>query len=61
MIHIERFNGSFRREILDAYLFRNLREVRELTEDWLKIYNFERPHEALKDLTPMEYKEKHIL
>lgn len=53
---IERFNGSFRREILDAYLFRSLKEVRELTQDWLKIYNFERPHESLQDLTPMEFK-----
>ena len=58
---IERFNGSFRREILDAYLFTSLQQVRELSEDWLKIYNFERPHESLQDLTPMEFKEKYIL
>jgi putative transposase len=58
---IERFNGSFRREILDAYLFISLQQVRELSQDWLRIYNFERPHESLQDLTPMEFKEKYIL
>jgi putative transposase len=61
MIHIERFNGSLGREIFDAYLFTSLQQVRELSQDWLRIYNFERPHESLQDLTPMEFKEKYIL
>jgi putative transposase len=58
---IERFNGSLGREILDAYLFTNLQQVRELCQDWLQIYNFERPHESLQDLTPAEFKEKYLL
>jgi putative transposase len=58
---IERFNGSFRREILDAYLFTSLQQLRELCQDWLQIYNFERPHESLQDLTPAEFKEKFTL
>jgi putative transposase len=53
---IERFNGSYRREILDAYVFFELAEVRELTEQWIQQYNNHRPHEALNDLTPNEWK-----
>lgn len=54
---IERFNGSFRREVLNAYLFRNLAQVREVIETWLKAYNTERPHQALGFMTPIEFKQ----
>jgi putative transposase len=53
--YIERFNGSYRREILDAYLFFDLEEVRQLTESWIKEYNTQRPHEALGNLTPSQW------
>jgi len=56
---IERFNGSYRKEILDAYVFFELHEVRKLTEEWIEEYNTNRPHEALKNLTPIEWK-KHL-
>lgn len=52
---IERFNGSYRREILNAYLFFDLYEVRELTAKWLEEYNYRRPHEGLHGATPMEW------
>lgn len=53
---IERFNGSYRRGVLDLYVFRNLTEVREHTERWLHDYNHEIPHDSLGDLTPIEYR-----
>lgn len=53
--YIERLNRSFRTEILDAYLFSNLAEVRRLSEEWVEEYNNHRPHEALKDMTPKEF------
>lgn len=53
--YIERFNGTFRKELLDAYVFFELDEVRELTETWLKEYNTQRPHEALNNFTPREW------
>ena len=44
---IERFNGSYRKGVLDLCVFRNLTEVREHTERWLHDYNEEIPHNAL--------------
>lgn len=52
---IERFNGTFRRELLDAYIFENLNQVRVMAEEWMNEYNCKRPHDALKNLTPKEY------
>ena len=57
--YVERFNRTYRTEILDMYLFRSLNEVREITESWIREYNEERPHDALGDLTPWEYLAKH--
>ncbi len=53
--YVERFNRTYRTEILDMYVFRTLNEVLELTENWIREYNEERPHDALNDLTPWEY------
>nr|WP_256123169.1 transposase [Klebsiella pneumoniae] len=58
---IERFNRTYRTEILDFYLFRTLNEVREITEKWLSKYNCERPHESLNNMTPEEYRQRHYL
>lgn len=48
---IERFNRTYRTEILDFYLFRTLNEAREITERWLAEYNGERHHESLNNRT----------
>ena len=55
---IERFNGSYRREILDAYVFFELHEVRKITAEWMDEYNNRRPHEGLDNATPKEWLEK---
>ena len=34
--YVERFNRTFRHEVLDFYVFGRLSEVREIVEDWLK-------------------------
>ena len=54
--YIERFNGSYRRAVLDAYIFRTIDEVRLQTEAWRHYYNNERPHEALNNMTSYEYR-----
>lgn len=58
---IERFNRTYRTEILDFYQFRTLNEVREITEKWLSEYNCECPHESLSNMTPEEYQQQHYL
>lgn len=52
---IERFNRTYRTEVLDMFVFKHLKEVKEITESWVKQYNEERPHESLGNLTPKEY------
>ena len=53
--YIERFNRTYREDILDAYVFENLEEVRQLTDQWIIEYNQVRPHQALGDMTPYDY------
>lgn len=54
-LYIERFNRTYRNEILNFYIFDSLSEVRAKTESWIDEYNNERPHESLDNLTPMEH------
>ena len=53
--YIERFNRTDREEVLDAYLFDDLQEVRYVTEHWLEEYNTIRLHEALQGLPPRQF------
>lgn len=51
---VERLNGSIRRELLNAYVFRTLDEVREKAEEWMFDYNNYRPHQALNFKSPVD-------
>ena len=53
--YIERKNGSIRRELLNAYLFYSLSEVRSLKEEWRLDYNQDRPHKSLGYKSPLNY------
>ncbi len=53
--YIERFNRTYREDILDAYIFSTIQEVQAITEDWLEEYNTVRPHAALGGVPPFQY------
>ena len=53
--YVERFNRTYREEVLDAYLFDDLQEVREITQLWLEDYNTIRPPAALQGLSPRQF------
>lgn len=53
--YIERFNRTFREDILDANLFDSPAQVQRLSHRWLWMYNHERPHESLGNLPPRQF------
>ena len=49
----ERFNGTLRREILNAEWFTSLDQAQTVINTWLRQYNRVRPHQALGMSTPV--------
>jgi putative transposase len=52
---IERFNRTYREEVLNAYLFHSTQEAQALSDAWLVEYNEQRPHDALGRVPPLTY------
>lgn len=52
---IERFNRTYREEVLDKFAFDSLRQTQLLTNAWMWIYNNERPHSGLQYYTPAAF------
>ena len=57
--YVERFNRTFRQEVLDVYAFSDLDEVRNESTRWLYVYNHDRPHLALDRQTPAGYRARY--
>ncbi len=53
--YVESFNGRLRDECLNEHLFVNLKEARQIIEEWRIDYNTNRPHSSLNGLTPTEF------
>ena len=58
--YIERFNKTFREDVLDAIIFENINQMKIHIEEWMDDYNNEHPHSSLGDLSPVEFKNRRI-
>lgn len=56
--YIEAFNGRLRDECLNQHWFLNLHDARHRVERWRVAYNTDRPHSALKRMTPQQFREQ---
>ena len=54
--YIERFNRTFREDILDAFLFKSLIEVNAISYEWQVDYNTNHPHKSLNGMSPYQFK-----
>jgi len=59
--YIERLNRTFREDILDAYQFETLEQVRILSDEWQHTYNHLHPHKSLKRKTPDAFRRNLII
>jgi len=53
--YIERFNRTYRTDVLNAHLSESIGELRAATDAWLRIYNSERPHDSLGRVPPLTF------
>lgn len=53
--YIERFNRTYREEVLDSFSFESLNQARLFTQAWIWMYNNERPHKSLEYKTPTKF------
>ena len=58
---VERFNGSYRRGVLNKYIFEDIDQVRDQTQVWMHDYNHYRPHDSLGKMSPIKYAELNSL
>ena len=54
--HIEAFNGRFRQECLSQHWFLDLGDARGTVDAWREDYNNHRPHSALGQVPPAEFR-----
>ena len=59
--HIESFKARLREECLNEHVFFSLDDARNKVEKWRVVYNRERPHSSLGNLTPEEFAAKNQL
>lgn len=52
---VERFNRTFREDVLDANIFTDIQQMQAITDRWVYEYNTIRPHQSLNNKTPEQY------
>lgn len=58
--YVERFNRTFREDVLDAYLFHNLRQFQVIADKTITDYNDNHPHDSLEGKSPKEFGKRKI-
>ena len=53
---VERFNRTFREDILDAYIFESYHQLQIISDEWKDKYNNGHPHQSLNGMTPIGFK-----
>jgi len=54
---IERFNRLYREDVLDAYIFEDIHQVKKISKEWKEDYNDNHPHGSLRGKSPKQYRE----
>ena len=52
---VERFNRTYREDVLDLNIFENINQVKEKTEEFFEDYNYQHPHDSLNNMSPIEF------
>ena len=52
--YCERFNRNFREDILDAYIFESMEQLRDKAEQWRDDYKHNHPHAGIGNNTPIK-------
>lgn len=58
--YIERFNRTFREDVLDRYAFDSLEQARTYAYAWMWRYNNERPHSSLGWKSPIDFMQERL-
>lgn len=53
--YVERFNRTFREDVLDAYLFSSINQFNIISQKWRDDYNEFHPHDSLGNKSPKEF------
>ena len=56
--YIERFNRTFREDVLDAYLFSSTKQFNVLALKWCEDYNDNHPHKSLGKISPRAFRKR---
>ena len=53
--YIERFNRTYREDVLDAHIFESIEQIRIKTDEFMEDYNNNHPHKSLKNMSPVKF------
>lgn len=58
---IETLNGTLRRDVLNAYVFKSIKKIRNITVERMYDYNYNRPYKSLNNMHTIQIKKQLIL